>query len=169
VPAEDLAVAGVDGEQHADDAAVAAGDLEMVRTPADVRAERHDGAIVGLAGPAGGMGLQDEAGGAEDAEHALAVGHRLAAGATLAIEQDREAPIAVGRALVDEPVQGGQELGVAGLAVGLPGPTLPRAASTRLGRATPSVSVTAFIGNPPRPTSSTARALFLAEPARGPL
>ena len=133
VPAEDLAVAGVDGEQQADDAAVAAGDLAVVGTPADVRAERYDRTIVGPAGPAGGVGLQGEAGGAQDAEHALAVDRRLAAATTLAIEQGREPAVAVGRALVDEPAQGGQELGVAGLAVGLPGPALPAGGLDQVG------------------------------------
>jgi hypothetical protein len=80
LPAENLALASVGGEQHADDAGVTTGDLEVVRTPADVRAERHDGAVVGPAGPAGGVGLQGEAGGAQGAEHALAVDRRLAAG-----------------------------------------------------------------------------------------
>ena len=97
----------------------------VVGAPADVGAERHDGTVVGPAGPAGGMGLQGEAGGTQDAEHALAVDRRLAARATLAIEQGREPAVAVGRALVDEAAQGGQELGVAGLAVGLPGLALP--------------------------------------------
>ena len=115
------------------------------------------------------MGLQGEAGGPQDPEHALAVDRRLAARASLAVEQGREPAIAVGRALVDEAAEGGQELGVAGLAIGLPGPALPAGRSIRLERATPSVSATAFIANRPRPTSSTARAVFLAAPARGPL
>ena len=63
-PGDDLAVAGVDGEQHADGRAVAAADLEVVGAPAHVRAERHDDAVVGPRGPPAGVGLQGEAVGA---------------------------------------------------------------------------------------------------------
>jgi hypothetical protein len=69
--------------------------------------------------------LQGEAGSAQDAEHALAIDRRLAAGTPLAIEQGGEPAVAVGRALVDEAAQGGQELDVTGLATGLAALALP--------------------------------------------
>ena len=48
---------------------------------------------MGPAGPPGSVGLQDEAGGTQDAEYALAVDRRLATAATLAIEQGRESAL----------------------------------------------------------------------------
>jgi hypothetical protein len=61
VPGQDLAVAGVDAEQQADNAAIAGGNLTVVGALADVGAERHDGTVVGSAGPEGGLGLQGDA------------------------------------------------------------------------------------------------------------
>ena len=87
--------------------------------------------------------------------------------AALAIGQGREPAVAVGRALVDEAAQGGQELAVAGLAIGLPGPLLP---AGRLGE----VGTGQRVGDGLHREASSSHELdregsFLAVPARGPL
>src|ERR1019366_856427 len=96
----------------------------------------------------------------------LAVDGLQAAGPPLAIEMRGDPAVAVGGPRVDEaPDVGGKfSVTVAALGPRLVGSAFIRAAT--LERATPSVSVTGFIGNRPEVKSSTARSVFLSVPDR---
>lgn len=69
----------------------------------------------------GGMARQHEAIGLHDAQHPLAVNRRQALVVAFAVEQGRDAPIAIGRPLVDQPADHGQHGNIARLGVWLRG------------------------------------------------
>ena len=56
----------------------------------------------------GGMARQHETVGLHDAQHPLGVDRRQVLGAPLAVEQSRDAAIAIGRPLIDQPADRGQ-------------------------------------------------------------
>ena len=49
-PGDDLAIAGIQDEEDANDLAVSGMDFQMIRTPPDVRAQRNDDAVMDAAG-----------------------------------------------------------------------------------------------------------------------
>src|ERR1700733_5472851 len=54
-PAHNLAIAGIDSKQHTHDLAITAGELEVIGTPADVRAQCNHDAVMRAPWPAAGM------------------------------------------------------------------------------------------------------------------
>ena len=82
-PADDLAVVAIESEGDADDLAVPAGELQRVRAPADVRADRDHLAVMLAGRPAAGVALEKQAVLLHQAVDALGVdrrpGRRIAA------------------------------------------------------------------------------------------
>src|SRR5215472_13138826 len=60
-PADDLAVVAIEGEGNAHDLAIPAGELQAIRAPADVRAQRGDLAVVIAATAVSGVASQQQA------------------------------------------------------------------------------------------------------------
>ena len=54
-PAHNLAIAGIDSKQHTHDLAITTGELEVIGTPADVRAQCNHDAVMRAPWPAAGM------------------------------------------------------------------------------------------------------------------
>jgi hypothetical protein len=73
-------VAGIEHEEDAHDLAVAGMDLQMVRAPSNVRAQRDDDAVMRSAGPLGSMALQRQAVMLHDSQHTFDVDRRAALG-----------------------------------------------------------------------------------------
>ena len=87
---------------EADLLAVPAGDLGRIRAPAQVGGRDRDLAAGDAAFPATGGPLERQAVRAENAQHPLVVDWPRSRGAALAVEERRDAPVAVGRACIDE-------------------------------------------------------------------
>jgi hypothetical protein len=73
----------------------------------------------------------------ENAQHPLAVDRLKLLGTALAVQQRRDAPVAVGRPRVDEAAQGGKQLVVFGLALAAAGLRRARCPGVELGPADP--------------------------------
>src|SRR3984957_12722397 len=54
-PAHNLAIAGIDSKQHTHDLTITTGELEVIGTPADVRAQCNHDAVMCAPWPAAGM------------------------------------------------------------------------------------------------------------------
>ena len=103
----------VECKGDADDLAVPAGELQRVRAPADVRANRRHLAVVLARPPSPGMAFEHEPVLLHQPENTFGVDRSLAGGSPLALEERGDPPIAIGRALVDQAADVGGELDVA--------------------------------------------------------
>lgn len=115
-------MATADDEKDAHDLAVAGADFEVIRTPAAIRAQRDDDAVMGAARPARRMSFERQAVVLHDPQHALGVHGRLAFGPQLSVRQRADAAIAIGRALVDNGADERGQFRVPGLVVAASGP-----------------------------------------------
>jgi hypothetical protein len=90
---------GIDDEGAAHDLTVPAGELEAVRTPAQVRADRHDDAVMAIVGALGVAPRQQQAIRRHDPIDAFVVDRHQSFGALLSIEERSNAAVALGRPL----------------------------------------------------------------------
>jgi Cytochrome C and Quinol oxidase polypeptide I len=108
--AHGLAVAAVEREGDADFLSIVAGDLEAVRTPAQVRPLDGDPAIVAALFAPAGMPMKKKAMNAHDAVNALSVGGLKSLGERLTPQDGPDPRIAVGRHVGDDRFDLGEQL-----------------------------------------------------------
>src|SRR5580704_6312436 len=112
-PTDDLAIVTIEGKGDADDLAVPAGELQCVGAPADVGADRCDLAVM-LAWPSTtGVAFEHEAMFLHQPVDTLGVDRGQTVGSPLALEERGDPPVAVCRALIDQPSDIGSQLAVA--------------------------------------------------------
>jgi len=101
-PADDLAVVAIEGEGNAHDLAIPAGELQAIRAPADVRAQRGDLAVVIAATAVSGVASQQQAMLFHQPIDALGVDRGQTVGSPLALEERGDPPVPVGWSRIDK-------------------------------------------------------------------
>jgi len=120
IPANRLTVKGINDKGDAHRFTVPAGNLEPVRTPAQVGAHDDHLTFMSAACASGRVLLQQPALHGHDSEHPLVVDRRKSLLMTLFVKQAGDAPVAVGGALIHYLTYFLGELGILCLAVAAP-------------------------------------------------
>src|SRR5204863_1762797 len=112
-PTDDLAIMAIEGEGEAHDLAVPAGELERVRTPPMIGADRRDLAIMLARPPASGMAFKQETVLLHQSVDALGVDRGQTVGSPLALEERGDPPVPIGWPRVDKATDRTGELNIA--------------------------------------------------------
>src|SRR5205823_3813078 len=112
-PTNDLAVVTIKGEGEAHDLAVPAGELQAIRAPADIRAQRSDLAVVIAGTAASGMPGQQQCVSLHQSVDALGVDRGQTVGSPLALEERGDPPVPIGWPRVDKATDLTGELNIA--------------------------------------------------------
>src|SRR5438270_9126661 len=168
-PADNLAIMAIEGKGEAHDLAVPAGELECVRAPPMIGADRCDLAIMLARPPASGMAFEQETVLLHQSVDALGVDRGQTVGSSLALEERGDPPVPIGWPRVDKATDRTGELNIAR--------SLLRPA-TSSGALAPFDHIRARHAQrrtdplhwvSPGCASATARSVFLPAPAREPL
>src|SRR5256885_3792985 len=112
-PADNLAIMAIEGKGEAHDLAVPAGELECVRAPPMIGADRRDLAIMLARPPASGMAFEQETVLLHQSVDALGVDRGQTVGSSLALEERGDPPVPVGWPRVDKATDRTGELNIA--------------------------------------------------------
>src|SRR5512133_4215402 len=104
----------VEGKGHAHDLAVPAGELERIRAPAAVRADRRHLAVMLARPPASGVAFEQEAVLLHQSVDALRVDRDQTVRSPLALEERGDPPVPVGRSGIDQATDCAGQLDIAG-------------------------------------------------------
>src|SRR5437868_7455828 len=106
-PADDLAVVAIEGEGEPHHLAVPAGELQAIRAPPDIGAQRSDLAVVIAGTAAPGMPGQQQCVPLHQPVDALGVDWGQTVGSPLALEERGDPPVPVARSRVDKAADSG--------------------------------------------------------------